>query len=363
MEANMYTFMMQYYDTYANASRPFICIFHEMKNGQPNQLEMVNPKSRQRFIAKHRTKVKLSSFLIGSDVTIQGRIFKVESYNDAQTARAFARMHEPTLLCVAPRAMRSVGALLDLAQENGLELGRMKTCRMSPGTARAFAEAAGLDSLDCQALSEPGVSCAVELLGENAAAAWRGLYEAHRRSLGPVAAAAAAATAAATDFFFGDEQRKDIARSSAQVMERRKDPCTLMLIKPHALEQRNHGKIVQQILSDGRFEIAALDKVSLSKADALELMECYSFLNNVSEQVEHLSSGPCLALCLRGGPRVQQDARDLAGPFDVIVAREIRPQSLRAQFGYNRVRNAVHCTDLPEDGLLECNFFFNTLRE
>ena len=27
--------------------------------------------------------------------------------------------------------------------------------------------------------------------------------------------------------------------------------------------------------------------------------------------------------------------------------------TLRAQYGLDRVRNAVHCTDLPEDGLLE----------
>ena len=31
----------------------------------------------------------------------------------------------------------------------------------------------------------------------------------------------------------------------------------------------------------------------------------------------------------------------------------MRPRTLRAQFGKNKIQNAVHCTDLPEDGLLE----------
>lgn len=35
------------------------------------------------------------------------------------------------------------------------------------------------------------------------------------------------------------------------------------------------------------------------------------------------------------------------------IARHLRPRTLRALFGVDKVRNAVHCTDLPEDGLLE----------
>jgi hypothetical protein len=35
------------------------------------------------------------------------------------------------------------------------------------------------------------------------------------------------------------------------------------------------------------------------------------------------------------------------------LARKLRPSTLRAKFGKTKVQNAVHCTDLPEDGLLE----------
>jgi nucleoside-diphosphate kinase len=53
--------------------------------------------------------------------------------------------------------------------------------------------------------------------------------------------------------------------------------------------------------------------------------------------------------------------RDHAGPWDVEMARELQPQTLRARFGHDRVRNAVHCTDLAEDGVLECEYFFDLL--
>ena len=36
---------------------------------------------------------------------------------------------------------------------------------------------------------------------------------------------------------------------------------------------------------------------------------------------------------------------------------------LRAQIGFDKVRNAVHCTDLPEDGARETHYFFKILQE
>ncbi len=43
------------------------------------------------------------------------------------------------------------------------------------------------------------------------------------------------------------------------------------------------------------------------------------------------------------------------------VAKELRPGSLRAIYGSDKIRNAIHCTDLPEDGIHECKFFFSVL--
>ena len=50
------------------------------------------------------------------------------------------------------------------------------------------------------------------------------------------------------------------------------------------------------------------------------------------------------------------------GPHDPEIAKYLRPNTLRAQFGLERVRNVVHCTDLAEDGVIECEYFFNILQ-
>jgi nucleoside-diphosphate kinase len=54
--------------------------------------------------------------------------------------------------------------------------------------------------------------------------------------------------------------------------------------------------------------------------------------------------------------------RQLCGPADPEVAAALRPGSLRARFGADKSRNAVHCTDLEEDGALEANYFFQILQ-
>lgn len=52
----------------------------------------------------------------------------------------------------------------------------------------------------------------------------------------------------------------------------------------------------------------------------------------------------------------------MAGPYDPEVCRLIRQNSIRAKFGIDKIKNAIHVTDLPEDGILEVDYFFNILQ-
>lgn len=76
--------------------------------------------------------------------------------------------------------------------------------------------------------------------------------------------------------------------------------------------------------------------------------------------IDQLSSGPCIALQVRQENAVQQ-FRALCGPYDPEIAKKLEPKSLRARYGTDRVLNAIHCTDMAEDGPLEVHFIFDTL--
>ena len=49
--------------------------------------------------------------------------------------------------------------------------------------------------------------------------------------------------------------------------------------------------------------------------------------------------------------------------MDPDIAKNLRPNTIRSRFGHSRTINAVHCTDLEEDGVLECEYFFVLLQQ
>ena len=76
---------------------------------------------------------------------------------------------------------------------------------------------------------------------------------------------------------------------------------------------------------------------------------------------ENMIIGPSIALEVCKSGKTVNEFRALCGPHDPDIAKTLRPKTIRANFGLDRVRNSVHCTDLPEDGVLECEFFFKVL--
>ena len=81
--------------------------------------------------------------------------------------------------------------------------------------------------------------------------------------------------------------------------------------------------------------------------------------------VKQLSSGLSIVVELKYESSAKESVpkmREIVGPSDPEVARSVRPNSIRAKFGKNNDENVVHCTDLPEDGKLEVEYFFKILQ-
>jgi nucleoside-diphosphate kinase len=154
-------------------------------------------------------------------------------------------------------------------------------------------------------------------------------------------------------FFFGEPAR---LAGTAKFSN-----CTLALVKPHAVKEGLTGQIVDALASEG-FEVSALQQFSLSRVNAGEFLEVYkAVMADFSRLEEELSNGPCVAIEVRGEQAVQA-VREVAGPHDPELARVLRPKTLRAKFGRDKVQNALHCTDLPEDGQLEVEYFFRIMQ-
>ena len=145
------------------------------------------------------------------------------------------------------------------------------------------------------------------------------------------------------------------------------DSCTCCIIRPHIVKERKVGAVISDITSRG-FTISAMQMVRLDKTASTEFLSVYKgVLPDYVDLVDEMSSGPCLVLEVKKDSRsssideeddIVEEFRKACGPWDHSVACELHPESIRAKFGTSSVRNAVHCTDLPKDGPIECDFFF-----
>jgi len=145
------------------------------------------------------------------------------------------------------------------------------------------------------------------------------------------------------------------------------DNCTCCVIRPHIVKERKVGAVVSDITSRG-FTISAMQMVRLDKTASAEFLNVYKgVLPDYVDLVDEMSSGPCLVLEVKKGSRsssideeddIVEEFRMACGPWDHSVACELHPESIRAKFGTSSVKNALHCTDLPKDGPIECGFFF-----
>lgn len=137
---------------------------------------------------------------------------------------------------------------------------------------------------------------------------------------------------------------------------------TICLIKPHAVKEGKVGAILKTIAENG-FVFTAMKMVHLDRKQSEEFFEIYKgVVGEYLQMVTQLQSGACLAIEIQGQDEdVQPRFRAFCGPADPHVGKILRPKTLRAQFGTDKVMNAIHCTDLKEDTLLELEYFFKVL--
>jgi nucleoside-diphosphate kinase len=119
--------------------------------------------------------------------------------------------------------------------------------------------------------------------------------------------------------------------------------------------------ILQFLVHLQGYEISAMQSVIFNQTQAEEFLEVYKdVVPDFAERVSQLCAGVSIGLEIRASDAVSV-FRQTAGPWDVSMAKHLRPSTIRGQFGVDNIRCAVHCTDLPEDGVPECQYIFEIM--
>lgn len=370
-EDERFCFIMEWYDPHAALIRQYYLNFFPADN----TCEMYDPKNRRPFLRRVKTEVGLEDLYIGRTLNIMSRQLNCVDYGDEFTRRKLCSKMESTLGIIKPDAVSKMGQIMEMVHEAGLRVGRLKMCSLSRDEAMDFysehQHKGFFNSLVDFMTSGPVM--AFEMRGAGGISRWRQL-------LGPTdSATARSENPSCIRARFGTDNTRnachgsDSPGSAAREVEfffpsrgaRRKSTatfsdCTCCVIKPHAVAEGQAGSIISRIMQEG-FEISAMSTFNLEKANAEDFLEVYKgVVSEYSGMVEELTSGPCIALEVRA-----QDApnvfRKFVGPADPEIARHLRPNTLRALYGKNKLQNGVHCTDMPEDALLEVEYFFKIL--
>lgn len=278
-----------------------------------------------------------------------------------------------------PHSVHPAGEIIEaIGDTDGLNLTAARMARLSLADAKEFyAEHAQRDFYFplCEFMSS-GPVVALEVVGQGAIGKARGL-------IGPTDSAQARDEARGSlRARFGTDGRRNAVHGSdstgAAARElkfffdaKRGDTCctlsnesALCLIKPHTFIKANTSGVIGRILQDigaTGCAITGFKSQTLDKAAAMDFLEVYKgVVPEYMDMVAELTRGPLIAVEVTSAD-ARANFRGACGPSDPEIARHLRPDTLRAKYGVNKVQNALHCTDLPEDIPLELEYFFQLL--
>ena len=309
---------------------------------------------------------------------INGRQYDITDYADEYTRKVFSQTGQHTYAMLKPGFYHRLGEALDRIYKEGLIVANLRFGHVSRETAALFyQEHEGkpfYETLVRYITSGPIV--ALELVGPNAISKWRQIIGPtnleRAKSEAPNSLRALYARSTTENFAHGSDSPTSAERELGIIFGMRSvqlswqlHDTTCCVIKPHAVKAGVAGKIIAQIVQSG-FEISGAMLASLDINMSTEFLEVYrGVTEDFVEISQELASGPLIALELKLSNSSSESPvhalREVCGPRDPIIAQALRPNSIRAKYGIDTVKNAVHCTDIEDDALLECEYFFTLI--
>jgi nucleoside-diphosphate kinase len=131
---------------------------------------------------------------------------------------------------------------------------------------------------------------------------------------------------------------------------------TFAIIKPDAVGRGLAGDIIKRIEQSG-LKIRGMRLMHLSLAQAERFYEVHKARPFYKDLCAYMTSGPVVVMALEGDSAIVR-WRELMGATD---PKKANAGTLRADFGENIERNAVHGSDAPETAAQEIPFFFSNL--
>ncbi|XP_068626486.1 nucleoside diphosphate kinase homolog 7-like [Battus philenor] len=370
-----YTFLCEMYDEDADEVKELTLNFFPFDNS----IQIIDSKKGKNLLRRVQLpSLKLAMLQMGNIISVFSKLLHILDCAPA-TRRILFNNVQSTFALIKPMPPSEHGKIITFMMKNGFRILRMRNGKITKDFAlELYSNISGSNMMPIIIdYVTGGEVIGLELAAPNAVKEWRkclGVTDPAEAAPGTLrhlygenklknVAHGCQTLEDAThmlDLFFGSDDGVPRVSFRATMTD-----CTCCIIKPHVLIDGNVGSILEQISTSGRFYISAIAMFSVSLANAEEFFELYKgVLPEYEAMCIHLAEGKCIALevkCVEEKCCVVSEFRKLCGPRDPDLCRQLYPTSIRALYGKSIVHNAVHCTDLPEAGELEVEYFFKLL--
>lgn len=325
-----FTFIADYFDVQANIVRQYQMIYYTTDQ----TIEMYDIKNKRIFLKRcPYPSLDQKELFVGSTITVFSRQLKLSAYGDEATNRHFAANAGEFFLIIHGSGLKNAGDILTQMSTQEIRVANIRLVDLAPTAARELQV-----SQRCYV---------IQASGNDALKKAEELQTQFPQTTRVFSDASDCALLQEIAFVPG---------VTTAVMKN----CAVCVIKPHAINSGHAGSILQRLLDEG-FDVSALAMFTLTTADAEDFLEVYKgVVPEHKKLVEQCASAACWAIEVRAENAVTA-LRAVCGPHDPEICHVLFPHTLRSKYGFDRTRNAVHCTDLEEDGPLESEFFFSLM--
>ena len=130
---------------------------------------------------------------------------------------------------------------------------------------------------------------------------------------------------------------------------------TFGIVKPDAVAKGAIGGVIDMVEKAG-LKIIGLRYLKMSQDQAQGFYAVHKARPFFADLVKFMTSGPCVVMAIEGENAITR-YREAMGATD---SKKAAAGTIRAKYGTDIERNAVHGSDSPDNAKIELGFFFTS---
>lgn len=330
-------FKAEQYDQYASIRRVFVLsYFYEDKS-----IEMTEIRNNKLYLKRTPIDIPKSAFFLGARLTIFGKPTTLTGYADLTTQHLCEELSEMTCVLVTEPSFNHLGRYVSiLTEECGFTVSAIQM---------AWVVADTIEQYDFPAELKESRIVVAQCVRTGAV----------EKGFDFIARCPGTCTAADAEQA-GKWSRFCTACAAKPLAVFDEQNSSVVVIKQHVLDTQRQGNVIQQLVDLG-LEPTGLTSVTLSSSVVDKFLVPYrGVLPELVATAASLAGNVWILqlVSLDDSLNVVEAVREECGPYDTVIAKKLFPKTIRAKFGLDEARNAVHCCDLPGEGPVYTDFFF-----